>query len=41
MRNPILVGDKVAMSFMCLGSGNCLQLMGDFFEITKGTISFQ
>jgi hypothetical protein len=33
--------DKVAMSLMCLGNGNGLQLMGDFFEITKGTISFQ
>jgi len=41
MRNPISMEDKVAMSLMCLGSGNGLQLMGDSFEITKGTISFQ
>jgi hypothetical protein len=29
------------MSLMCLGSGNGLQIMGDFFEITKSIISFQ
>ncbi len=41
MRNPISMEDKVAMSLMRLGSGHGIQLMGEFFEITKGTISFQ
>jgi hypothetical protein len=41
MRNLISMEDKVAMSLMCLGSGNGLQLMGDSIERTRGTISFQ
>jgi hypothetical protein len=41
MRNAISVEDNAVMSLMCLGSGNGLQIMGDFFEITKSIISFQ
>jgi hypothetical protein len=38
-RNPILMEDRVAMSLIWLGSGNGLQLVGDLFGVTKGTIS--
>jgi hypothetical protein len=30
--------DRVAMSLIWLGSGNGLQLVGDLFGVTKGTI---
>jgi hypothetical protein len=39
IRNPILLEDRVAMSLIWLGSGNGLQLVGDLFGVTKGTIS--
>ncbi len=39
MNKPILVGDRVTMSLMWLGSGNGLQLMSDFFGIAKIIVS--
>jgi membrane protease subunit (stomatin/prohibitin family) len=36
--NPTSMEDRVAMSLIWLGSGNGLQLVGDLFGVTKGTI---
>jgi hypothetical protein len=37
--NPTSMEGRVAMSLIWLGSGNGLQLVGDLFGVTKGTIS--
>jgi hypothetical protein len=39
MRNSILIEDRIIMFLIQLGNGNGLQLVGDIFEVTKGTIS--
>jgi hypothetical protein len=39
MKYPISLKNRVAMSLMRLGNGKDLQLVGDLFEIAKGTIS--